>query len=185
MMVSSRVISSTLDNTDCWVSPSCSPLIKVISTHLSTMDTVLPQVQRAARSHTAAKPRRRAANCRTGSSRSCFDFISPRILTWLLCLITARVSISLRRSATLMVSTLTPNALCTAFSKAASGQCMRSSLSLSVSVTLEALTYWFHLTLNCLKSSWLLPPLISGLGILDRWVLAPPAAPPSLGACRP
>ena len=67
----------------------------------------------------------------------------------------------------LMVSTLIPNALCTAFSKAASGQCMRSSLSLSVSVTLEALTYWFHLTLNCLKSSWLLPPLISGLGILD------------------
>ena len=34
--------------------------------------------------------------------------------------------------------------------------------------------YWSHWHLNCLKSSWLLPPLSSSLGILDRWILTPP-----------
>ena len=157
-----------------------------ISTHLFTSDTLSPQVQEAVRSHTAARPRRQAANCRTGSSLSCFAFIRANVLTWLLCLMTARVSISLRRSATLMVSALSPSALSTAFFRAASGQWRSWSLSLVSLVSLEALTYWFHCLKKYLKSSWLLPPLISGLGIFDSWIFAPPPAPPlSLSPCTP
>ena len=151
--MSSNVISSTLDSTACLVSSSFSPLMRDIRTHFSTSDTLSRHEHVTVRSHTAASPRRRAANCRTGSSLSCLAVISAKVLTWLLCLTTASVSISLSRSATLMFSTLSPSALSTAFLRATSGQWSNWSLSRTSSTTLEALTYWFHVRLKYLKSS--------------------------------
>ena len=65
-MVSSRGISSTLDNTYGLVSSSLRPSIRDIRTHSSTSDTLVPHVQVTDMLHTATRSLRRVANWQTG-----------------------------------------------------------------------------------------------------------------------